>query len=96
VEGPCVLSDRKWTNVCPTYDVWGRARLQPGRYDPHEPRASAPEGPAHATEKTSAPKIELQRPTRRREQAGVFPTARMRPAEENPRPKRSLDGARLP
>ena len=40
--------------------VMGRARLQPSRYDPDEDRASAPEGPTHATEKKSAPKIESQ------------------------------------
>ena len=72
--------------TCHQLSILGRARLQPGRYDPHEPRALAPEGPAYATEKTSAPEIESQRTARRREQAGVFPTVRMRPAEENPRP----------
>jgi hypothetical protein len=63
----------------------GRARLQPGHHDPHEPRALAPEGPAYATEKTSAPEIESQRTPCRREQASVFPTVGMRSGEENPR-----------
>jgi len=64
--------------------LW-RARLQPGRYDPDEHRALAPEGPAYATGETSAAEIESQRAARRREQAGVFPNVRMRPAGENPR-----------
>ena len=42
--------------------VLGRARLQPGRYDPYGHRALAPEGPAYATAKTSAPEIESQHP----------------------------------
>jgi hypothetical protein len=30
----------------PAINCWGRARLQPGRHDPNEHGASAPEGPA--------------------------------------------------
>jgi len=79
VEGPAVLHDRPWINgagwvrklTLPLGNfgktVVGRARLQPGRYDPDECWASAPEGPAYATEKTSAAEIELQWTTRRRE-----------------------------
>jgi hypothetical protein len=66
--------------------VLGRARLQPGRHDPHEHRALTPEEPTHAKGKTSAPEIESQRTARHREQAGVFPTVRMRPADKNRRP----------
>ena len=43
----------------------GKTRFQPGRHDPPEPRASAPEGPAYATGKTSTPEIESQRTARR-------------------------------
>jgi hypothetical protein len=39
---------------------FGRARLQPGRYDPDGHRAFAPEGPACATGKMSAAEIESQ------------------------------------
>jgi hypothetical protein len=73
VEGPRVPPDRPGITG-PT--VLGRARLQPGRHDPDEPRALAPEGPAHATGETSAPEIESQRTARRREQASVFPPHR--------------------
>ena len=69
-----------------------RARLQPGRYEPDGHRASAPEGPAYATGEMSAAEIESQWTARRREQAGVFPTVRMRSTEANPRPSGAWTG----
>ena len=62
---------------------WGRARLQPGRHDPHEPRALAPEGPAQSDGRDEGARNRIAVGARSREQAGVFPTARMRPVEEN-------------
>ena len=37
--------------------------------------------------------IESQWTARRRELAGIFPTVRVRPLEENPRPSEAWDGA---
>jgi hypothetical protein len=104
VEGPAVLHDRPWINgagwvrklTLPLGNfgktVVGRARLQPGRYDPYGILALAPEGPAYETGKMSAAEIESQWTARRREQAGVFPTVRMRSAEKNPRPSEAWTG----
>jgi hypothetical protein len=55
-------------------------------------RALAPERPAYATEKTSAPEIESQQTARRRGQAGVFPTERMRFCRGKILAQRSSDG----
>jgi len=46
----------------------------------------------YATGETGAVEIESQWTTRRREQAGIFPTVRMRSAEENPRPSGGKGG----
>jgi hypothetical protein len=62
---------------------------------PMNSKASAPEGPAHAAEKTSTPEIESQRTARRREQAGVFPTARMRSSRGKSPPRRDLGRATI-
>jgi hypothetical protein len=65
----------------PTLRFWGGPGFSRAVTIPDEPPALAQEVPANATGKTSAVEIESQRTARRREQAGVFPTVRVRPAE---------------
>lgn len=60
----------------------GKGPASAGPLRSPEPQALAPEGPAHATEKTSASEIESQRTGGRWDQAGVFPADGLRAAEK--------------
>jgi hypothetical protein len=53
--------------------VLGRARLQPGHYDPDENEALAPEGIAYVTRETTAAEIKSQWKARRRRRLASSP-----------------------
>src|SRR5207244_5225007 len=46
----------------------------------------------HCLSSEAGPEIESQWTARKRQQAGIFLTVRMRPPAENPRPSKALDG----